>query len=159
MRQAEIFDQPQQHARAGIDIRQFDMLVRMVADAATASHEQHGDIGDVDHRHAVMAGPARQFEHAVAFRRDGVCHLRLQPGRARHGAVFMGHVELQHQLAALCDRFDMADDIGHRPLAMRVRRRAKVDGKGGLSRDDVGRAGHGVDIADRPDQSALVGAA
>ena len=63
-----------------------DMLVRMVADAAAAAHEDHADVGDVDHRHAVMPGTARQLEHADSLRRDRLRHLRLQPGRARHGA-------------------------------------------------------------------------
>ena len=45
------------------------MLVGMVADAAAAAHEHHADIGDVDHRHAVMPCPARQFEHAKTFAR------------------------------------------------------------------------------------------
>ena len=68
----KILDQPQQHARAGIGVGDVDMLVGMMADAAAAAHEQHADIGDVDHRHAVMPCPARQFERAKAFRRDGV---------------------------------------------------------------------------------------
>ena len=155
----EIFDQPQQHARGGVGIGRIDMLVRMVADAATASHEQHADVGDVDHRHAVMAGAARQFEHGIAFRRDGCRHLRLQPRRARHGAVFVRHVDLQRELAALCDRFDLPDDVGHGTLAVRIGRRAKVHGEVDLPRDHVGGSGLGMDISDRADQSALVGAA
>src|ERR1700733_8158695 len=63
---AEVFDQPQQHARAGIGVGDLDMLVGMVADAAAAAHEHHRDIGDIDHRHAVMTGPAWQFEHRIA---------------------------------------------------------------------------------------------
>ena len=72
----EILDQPQQHARAGIGVVRLDMLGRVMADAATAAHEQHGDVGDVDHRHAVMPRPARQFEHAIAFGRN-----RFEVGR------------------------------------------------------------------------------
>jgi hypothetical protein len=53
----KIFNQPQQHTRAGVGIRKFDMLAGMVADAAAASHEDHADLGDVDHRHAVMPAP------------------------------------------------------------------------------------------------------
>ena len=70
MRRTKILDQPQQHARAGLDIRYLDVLGRMMADAAAATHEQHGDVGNVDHGHAVMPGPARQFEYAMPFRRD-----------------------------------------------------------------------------------------
>jgi hypothetical protein len=33
------------------------MLVGMMADAAAAAHEHHGNIGNVGHRHAVMARP------------------------------------------------------------------------------------------------------
>ena len=71
----KILDQPQQHARAGIGIGEVDMLVRMMADAAAAAHEDHRDVGDVDHRHAVMPGPARQFEDAIALAGDGFRHL------------------------------------------------------------------------------------
>src|SRR5438270_1196465 len=60
---ADILDQPQQHARAGVGVGELDMLIGMVADAAAAAHEDHADIGDVDHRHAVMPRPARQLEH------------------------------------------------------------------------------------------------
>ena len=151
----KILDQPQQHARAGVGIGELDMLVGMMADAAAAAHEHHRDIGDVDHRHAVMPRPARQFEHAKTFCRDGFGDLRLQPGRAGHGAVFVGDVDLQRQLAALGDRFDPPDDIGHRELAVRVGRGADVDGEGHLSRDHIGRAGHRVDVADGADQPAL----
>src|SRR5258708_4252428 len=74
----EILDQPQQHARAGVGIGHIDMLVGMMADAAPAADEHHGDIGDVDHRHAVMACPARQFEHAKALGGDGGGDLALE---------------------------------------------------------------------------------
>ena len=40
----EILDQPQQHARAGIGVGGFDMLGRVMADAAAAADEQHGDV-------------------------------------------------------------------------------------------------------------------
>ena len=155
----KILDQPQQHPRAGVGIGGLDMLVRMMADAAAAAHEHHGDIGDVDHRHAVMPCPARQLEDAKTFCRDGFGHLDLQPGRAGHGAVFMGDVDLQRKFAAFGDLFDLPDDIGHRHLAMRVGRRAHVDGERNPPRDHIGGAGHRVDIADGADQPALVGAA
>ena len=96
----EILDQPQQHARAGVGIGGLDMLGRIMADAAAAAHEQHGDVSDVDHRHAVMPCPARQFEHAISFRGNGFRHLRFQPWRAGHGAVFVGDVDLQRQARA-----------------------------------------------------------
>jgi hypothetical protein len=71
----------------------------------------------------------------------------------------MGHVDLQHQIAALGDRIDIANDIGHRALAMHVGRRAQVDREGNLPRDHIGCAGHGVNVSDGPDQSAVVCAA
>src|SRR3977135_3046371 len=52
------FDQPQQHPRPGVGVGQFDMLVRMMADAAAATHEQHCDVVDVDHRPDVVTRPA-----------------------------------------------------------------------------------------------------
>src|SRR3954469_17711382 len=85
----EILDQPQQHPDAGIGIGDIDVLVRMMADAAAAAHEQHGDIGGVNHRHAVMPRPTGQLEHAKSFLRNGFRYLRLQPWRAGHGAVFV----------------------------------------------------------------------
>ena len=133
------------------------MLGRVMADAAAAAHEDHADIGDVDHRHAVMPCPARQFEHAITFGGDRFRDLRFQPGRAGHGAVLVGDVELQRQIAPLCDRLDAADDVGDRALAVRVGRRADVDGEGDLSRNDIGRAGQRVDIADGADQAVRVG--
>src|SRR5882762_6572195 len=132
----EILDQPQQHARAGSGIGQFDMFVRVMADAAAAAHEDHADIGDVDHRHAVMPCPARQFEDTKAFGRDGVGELRLQPWRAWRCAVFVGDVELQRQLAALRDRLDPAHDISDGALAVRIGRRANIDGERHLPRND-----------------------
>src|SRR4030088_2337141 len=102
------------------------MLVRMMADAAAASHEHHGDVGDVDHRHAVVPGPARQFEHAKTLGGNGVRHLALEPRRAWYGAVLMGDIDLQRELAAPGDRFDGADDSGDRELAVRVRRGADI---------------------------------
>ena len=108
----KFLDQPQQHAGAGIGVVHFDMLGGVVADAATAAHEHHADIGDVDHRHAVMARAARQFIYPKTFGGDGLGHLRLQPRRARHGAVFVGDIDLQPQLPGFGDAFDPAHDIG-----------------------------------------------
>src|SRR5450755_1891244 len=155
----KILDQPQQYPRAGIDVGGFDMLVGMMADAAAAPHEHHGDIGDVDHRHAVVPRPARQFEHTITLPCNGLRHLALEPGSARHGAVLVGDVELQHELAALGDIFDAADDVGHRELAVRIRRRAHVDRERYLPRDDIGSTWYGMDVSDGPDQAACVGAA
>src|SRR5450631_1505078 len=155
----EIPDQPQQYPRAGIDVGGFDMLVGMMADAAAAPHEHHGDIGDVDHRHAVVPCPARQFEHTMTLPCNGLRHLALEPGSARHGAVLVGDVELQHELAAFGDIFDSADNVGHRELAVRIRGRADIDGERYLSRDDIGRTGHGMDVSDGPDQAVFVGPA
>jgi hypothetical protein len=90
----KVLDHPPQDAGAGVRIRQLDMLVRVMADAAAATDEDHADIGDVDHRHAVMPGSALQLEHAKAFGSDCVCDLRLQPGRAGRGAVLMGDIDL-----------------------------------------------------------------
>ena len=126
---SKIFDEPQQHPRAGIRIRQIDMLVGMMADAASAAHENHRHIGDIDHRHAVVARAAWQFEHAVAFRGDRRRHLLFQPWCAGHGAVFMGHVEVQRKLSPLCDRFDLPNDFADCALAVVVRRRADIDGE------------------------------
>ena len=86
------------------------MLVGVMADAAAAADEHHGDVGDVDHGHAVMPGPARQLEYRKTFRRDRLRDLGLQPGRARRGAVLVGDVELKRQLAAPGDGFDLPDD-------------------------------------------------
>src|SRR5258705_2373011 len=63
----EVLDQPQQNLCARAGIGDIDMLVRMVADPAAASHEQHRHVGDVDHRHAVVTGPAWQFKHPMAL--------------------------------------------------------------------------------------------
>jgi len=52
------------------------MFVRMMADAAAATHEDHADIGNVDHRHAVVPRPARQLECAQALLGNGVRNLR-----------------------------------------------------------------------------------
>ena len=102
------------------------MLVRMMTDAASAPHEQHGDVGDVDHRHPVMAGPARQFEDAKSLR----CRLLgPEPWRAGHRAVLVSNVQLQKQLAALGDIFDSPDDIGDGKLAVRIGGRADIDGE------------------------------
>src|ERR1700736_5587371 len=116
----EILDQPEQYARAGVGVGEFDMLVGVVADTTAAAHEDHADIGDVDHRHAVMARAARQFEHAKTFARNGLRDLGSQPRRAWHGAVLMGDVELQRQVSPLGDRFVFPNDIGDRELAVRV---------------------------------------
>src|SRR5580658_1042071 len=85
----EVLDQPQQYPRTGVDVGRLDMLVRMMADAATAAHEHHADIGKVDHGHAVMPGPARQFEHAIALAGNGLRYLAPEPWRAGHGTVFV----------------------------------------------------------------------
>ena len=130
-----------------------------MADAAAASHEHHADIGDVDHRHAVMPCPARQLEHAIALAGNGLRDLALQPRRAGHGAVLVGDVDLQRELAALGDVLDPSDDVGDRELAVRIGRRADIDGERYLPRDDIGRAGHRMDVADGADQPVFVGPA
>jgi hypothetical protein len=76
-----------------------------------------------------MPSPARQFEDAKALRCDGFRHLALEPRRARHGAVPVGDVDLQHQRAAPGDRLNPTDDIGYRELAVRVGGRADIDGE------------------------------
>jgi hypothetical protein len=116
----KILDQPQQNARAGLDIGRLDVFVRMMADAAAAAHEQHGDVGNIDHGHAVMPGPARQFEHAMTFRRDGRRQLAPEPRRAGYGAVLVGDIDLQRQLSAPGDVFDSAHDIGNSKFAVRI---------------------------------------
>src|SRR3984893_18549894 len=75
------------YARACVGVGEFDMLVGVVADTAAATHEDHADIGDVDHRHAVMARAARQFEHTKTLPRNGLRDFGSQPRRAWHGAV------------------------------------------------------------------------
>ena len=77
------------------------MFIGMMADAATASHEDHTDIGDIDHGHPVMPGAARQFEDAIALGRNGVADLTLQPVRAGHGTIFVCDVQLERQAALL----------------------------------------------------------
>jgi hypothetical protein len=72
-----------------------------ISDAATAAHEQHRNIGDVDHRHAVVARSAWQLERAKPLRRDGLRHLAIQPWRALHAAVFAGDIDLKCKLAPL----------------------------------------------------------
>ena len=99
----EILDQPQQHPRAGVDIGEFDMFVGVMADAAAAAHENHADIGDIDHGHAIMPCPARQFEHAKALTRNCFRQLGLEPRRARHGAVLVGCVATVVAAAWECD--------------------------------------------------------
>src|SRR5437879_4097666 len=66
----EILDHPEQHARAGIGVGELDMLIRMMADTAAAADEDHADIGDIDHRHAVVPCSARQLENRKAFHSD-----------------------------------------------------------------------------------------
>src|SRR3954464_16027342 len=112
----KILDQPQQHPRARVGIGELDMLVRVMADAAAAADEDHADIGNVDHGHAVMPGPARQLEHGKTFGFDRLRDLLLEPRCAGRGAVLVGDVELKCQLAALCDGFDLPHDIGDRAL-------------------------------------------
>src|SRR5581483_5065838 len=75
------------------------------------------------------------------------------------GAVLMGDVDLQGKLASPGDGFDLPDDVGNGAPAVHVGRRAHVDGEGDLARNDIGRAGPGIDIADRADQTGLIGTA
>ena len=130
-----------------------------MADAAAAAHEQHGDVGNIDHGHAVMPRPARQFEHGIGFGRNRFRHLRFQPWRAGHSAVFVGDVDLQRQVAPLRDRLDAPDDIGHRKLAVRILRRANVERERHPARDHVGGARKRGNGADGADQSGTVGLA
>src|ERR1700759_5671963 len=75
----KILDHPQQHPRPRIRIRELNMLVGVMADAAAAGDQDHSHIGDVDHGHAVMASSAREFEWRNAFGGDGVGYLGLEP--------------------------------------------------------------------------------
>src|SRR3954454_7239870 len=86
----KILDQPQQDPRAGVSIGELDMLVGVMADAAATTDEDHADVGNVDHGHAVMPGPARQLEHGKTLRLDRLRDLLLEPGRAGRGAVLVG---------------------------------------------------------------------
>ena len=152
---SKILDQPQQHARAGIGVGEFDMLVGMMADAAAAAHEHHADIGDVDHRHAVMPCPARQFEHAKTLRRNGFRHLALQPGA--QGTVRFSWVTSicsasLRRLAIASIRRTISATAS---LRCAIGRRADIDGERDLPRDDIGRARHRVDVADGADQPAI----
>jgi hypothetical protein len=55
----------------------------------------------------------------------------------------VGDVDLQRQFAPFRNRLDAADDIGHRKLAVRFRRRANVEREGDPPRNDVGCADRG----------------
>src|SRR5712691_8195964 len=131
----------------------------MMADPAAAAHEHHRHVRDVDHRHPVMAGAAREFEDAIALARDGIRHLPSEPGRAGHGAIVVGDIDLQQQLSTPGDSFDLADDVGHRKLAVGVRGGADIDRERHLAWNDIGRAGHRMDVPDSPDQPTFVGPA
>src|SRR4051794_25297412 len=105
------------------------MLVRMMADASATSHEHHGDIGDVDHRHAVMSRSARQLGKTKTLAGNSLRDLVLEPRRARRGAILVGNIELQQQASSLRDYLDLTDDICHRTVAVRVGRGSDIDGE------------------------------
>ncbi len=130
-----------------------------MADPAAAAHEHHRHVRDVDHRHAVVAGAARELEDAIALARDGIRQLPSEPRRAGHGAIVVGDIDLQRQLSALGDTFDLADDVGHRKLAVGIRGGADIDRERYLARNDIGRTGHRMDVPDSPDQPIFVGPA
>src|SRR5262249_59775916 len=54
----EILDEAQEHARADGDVVERHRLGGGVADALLAAHEEHADVGEIDHRHPVVAGAA-----------------------------------------------------------------------------------------------------
>src|SRR5689334_17541304 len=100
------------------------MFARMMADAATASHEDHADVGDVDHSHPVMPGAAWQFDDTTALSCNRVGNLALQPVGAGHRAILVRDVQLQRQVAPPGDGLDLTDQVRDRAFSMRIAWRA-----------------------------------
>ena len=108
--------------------------------AALAAHEQHPGGAEPADDHRIVPGARRQETRRDADRLDRA----RQPGDdariADEGVGFMRLGQAGPDAAPRGDRLNSRSQIGERGRAARVVRRAKVDGKLHMTRNDIGRA-------------------
>ena len=123
-----------------------------MADAALAAHEQHADIGQIDERHAIVTGSAREFAHRQSLRGNRLADLFHQPRRAGGRLAFVRGVDFQRDLATRADRLHRLLDVRYRGEPLGIARRADVEGEEYLARNDVGRPGKRFELANSTHQ-------
>src|SRR5216684_1156363 len=136
---SEVFDKAQEYLRAGVHVLERDRFRRVMADAALAAHEQHADIGQIDERHAIVTGSAREFAHRQSLRGNRSADLFHQPRRAGGRLAFVRGVDLQRDFATRADSSHRPLDVRYRGEPLGIARRADVDGEEYLAGNDVGR--------------------
>src|SRR3546814_21126880 len=67
----EGLEEVEEHAGGRLGVLRRDALQRIMADAAAAAHEQHGDRAERGQRHGIVAGAAGQPQGAEALARNG----------------------------------------------------------------------------------------
>ena len=133
-------------------------LGRMVADAVGVAQEQHADVGDASHGHAVVAGPAEDGRGILGRRRRGPDALAddvLEERSARYGR---GGVDLAGTPAQASTPHDLVELTGQgvpHAIALTVELAAQVEGELHLARHDVHAAGEGFEAADGADDVVL----
>src|SRR4051812_29934677 len=127
----------------------------MVADAALATHEEHGDVPDGLDRHAVVPGAARQPPHAHAARLDRALELAHEPGRAGARAEVLQQFDVAVDVPLVGDLADSKPRQLHCALMSGIVGRSDINGEPNLARNDVDRTGLRLDAADRADKVFL----
>src|ERR1700682_1309493 len=137
----EVFDEAQEYSRAGVNVLERDRFRRVMADATLAAYEQHADIGQIEERHAIVTGSAREFAHRQSLRGNRLADLFHQPWRTGGRLSFVRGVDLQRDLATRADSLHRPLDVRYRGEPLGIARRADVDGEEHLAGNDVGRPG------------------
>ncbi len=126
-----------------------------MAHAVLAAHEEHRHIGDRLHRLTVVPRAGRQPAHAHAFASNRALQLLDEPRCARRHAELLDALDLASEPALRGRGLDSGNGRAHRLLAQRIAGRAEVDGELHFARDDVDRAGLGLDAPDGADQLGI----
>ena len=140
-----------QHADGRIRILEGDRFGRVMADPASAAHEQHRDGTQRRHRHGVVTGAGGEM-HGIKTR--STC-ARIERGDqtliAGRGwrAVCRRNTHFETTLGG--DLLDRSLNLIDNGVACGIHRRARIDGEAGLAGNDVDGTGKRLDHADRGD--------
>ena len=131
------------------------MLSRVVADAALAPHEQHGQRQAAAEGHGIVPGAAGQMAHPQADAFDPVGEQLHQAGVAGRCRRIVREGHLGGDVPLRGDARDRRLDVGHGRCALCIERCAHVEGELDLAGNGVaGRVGQ-AQPPDRCDQICL----
>ena len=110
-----------------IRVRRGDRFGRVMADAALASHEQHGDRAKRDHRQPIVPGAARKSERRDPGAADRCFKLLDQSGVTSGGRLVISALHIKTDPALSGDSLESLFKPADRVRAHSVARAADVE--------------------------------